>query len=179
MTEAAPGMDAIWLIYSREHNAWWRATAAGYTTEIEQAGRYTRLEARGHCQARDPQRDGSQSEVAVLAPEAADTIERLRQQVEELEQNADDDHEEYVRLQQSRCDLESEVKALKAALREAARNDCSQYEHHDPRPWDGRRPAEVESGATIWLTPRAIARGILGEPDLATLCDPELPELKG
>ena len=34
-----------WLIYSREHNAWWRPNSAGYTTSIDVAGRYTHSKA--------------------------------------------------------------------------------------------------------------------------------------
>ena len=72
--------------------------------------------------------------------------------------------------------LEEELQALKArvamlekALRDAARNDNSRYEHHQRREWDRRFPAE--DGGTIWLTPREIARRALGEPNLATLAD--------
>jgi len=34
--------DAVqWLIYSREHNAFWRADGLGYTVLLEDAGRFT------------------------------------------------------------------------------------------------------------------------------------------
>jgi len=35
-----------YLIYSREHNAWWRDNRAGYTFEEEEAGRYSLKEAK-------------------------------------------------------------------------------------------------------------------------------------
>lgn len=59
-----------WLIYSREHNAFWRPDSSGYTYDIDAAGRYTEEDAKANCTMRDPQRDGSPSEIAVVAPEA-------------------------------------------------------------------------------------------------------------
>jgi len=40
-------------------------------------------------------------------------------------------------------------------LQTIVRNDRSNYRHHEPRPWDDRRP-DVEGG-TIWLTPKELA----------------------
>lgn len=34
-----------WLIWSHEHNAWWRADSASYTSLVTDAGRYTFEEA--------------------------------------------------------------------------------------------------------------------------------------
>ena len=34
------------LIWSEEHQAWWRANSCGYTTSIRQAGRYPEEEAK-------------------------------------------------------------------------------------------------------------------------------------
>lgn len=42
-----------YLIWSNEHNAWWRPDARGYTAFLKDAGRYTRDEALRHCQTRD------------------------------------------------------------------------------------------------------------------------------
>lgn len=67
---------ADWLVYSREHNAWWRANRSGYTNDIAQAGRYSKAEAEGCCNKRDEQQDGSPSEVAVIAPEAGEQLAR-------------------------------------------------------------------------------------------------------
>lgn len=33
-------MTRPWLIYSREHNAWWKPNECGYTATIDEAGRY-------------------------------------------------------------------------------------------------------------------------------------------
>lgn len=38
-----------YLIWSNEHNAWWRAGRAGYTRELDAAGRYGRDEAIKQC----------------------------------------------------------------------------------------------------------------------------------
>jgi hypothetical protein len=58
----------------------------------------------------------------------------------------------------------NEIERLRTALRDCARNDRSRYNHHEPRPFDGKKP----SPGTIWLTPREIARSVLREPALAT-----------
>lgn len=49
----------VWLVWSREHRAWWRPNAAGYCTSVLDAGRYTLEEATDHCntRSRDPQKD--------------------------------------------------------------------------------------------------------------------------
>lgn len=40
---------SLYLIWSNEHRAWWRANSAGYTTSLTEAGRYTRPEALDLC----------------------------------------------------------------------------------------------------------------------------------
>ena len=68
---------------------------------------------------------------------------------------------------------ETRVDELERALRAAARNDKSHYDHHEPRPFDGMKPMSdsmpPERRGSIWLTPREIARRVLREPELATL----------
>ena len=66
--------------------------------------------------------------------------------------------------------LKARIHKLETALRHAARNDKTEYCHHEPRPWDGKTPREKGRG-TRWLTPREIARQALDEPDLATLSE--------
>lgn len=44
----------LWLIWSNEHDAWWKPNSSGYTVKREQAGLYTTKEAEGICRARDP-----------------------------------------------------------------------------------------------------------------------------
>ncbi len=42
-------MGKTWLVYSREHNGWWRSNRCGYIDEIAFAGRYTKTEADEIC----------------------------------------------------------------------------------------------------------------------------------
>lgn len=58
----------------------------------------------------------------------------------------------------------NEIERLKKALRDAARNDATHYEHHEARQFDRKKP----DPGTIWLTPREIARRVLQDPWLAT-----------
>ena len=59
--------------------------------------------------------------------------------------------------------LRAERERLRAALENIIRNDRSrEYEHHEKRPWDGKKPSEVGVG-TRWLTPREIAKDALKE----------------
>lgn len=45
-TGGSGGEMAEWLIWSREHQGWWRAGHAGYTRATDEAGLYTLTEAR-------------------------------------------------------------------------------------------------------------------------------------
>jgi hypothetical protein len=38
-------MDEQYLVWSNEHQAWWRPNSAGYSTDVRNAGRYSRAEA--------------------------------------------------------------------------------------------------------------------------------------
>lgn len=53
-------MSGAYLIWSNEHQAWWRPHSAGYTIASEQAGRYSHEEAvKISASARDGWRPGS------------------------------------------------------------------------------------------------------------------------
>jgi hypothetical protein len=69
---ALPDPSRLYLIYSREHNAWWRPGERGYTLELDEAGRYTALEVRRICYSanRRPGPDGGPNEFHVPAHEA-------------------------------------------------------------------------------------------------------------
>lgn len=68
-----------WLVWSHEHNAFWRANHQGYTRSIERAGRYTRAEAEAICKnasygegrryANQPDNDTPPNEICFPAPE--------------------------------------------------------------------------------------------------------------
>lgn len=67
---------AIYLIWSNEHQAWWRAGSAGYTVHSEQAGHYGRTEAlKISASARDGWRRGTPPpEIAVPLADVLDTV---------------------------------------------------------------------------------------------------------
>ena len=77
-----------WLVYSREHNAFWRANRIGYTRNIDEAGRYSEAEARNICDdaalGRGPCGDDDVPEFAVPAPEAVEAVEKAEARVAEL-----------------------------------------------------------------------------------------------
>jgi len=43
------GTDATFMIWARDHNAYYRAQYAGYTTDVISAGKYTQAEAEAEC----------------------------------------------------------------------------------------------------------------------------------
>lgn len=61
--------------------------------------------------------------------------------------------------------LRAENERLRAdftsTLQNIYRNDKTCYLHHEPRPWDGKKPGELTPGSSIFLTPREIARAVL------------------
>jgi len=63
--------NKIWLVYSREHNAWWKENACGYASRVEDAGRFTFDEATKHAQTRSKyiSKDWGEPEFIMLAPE--------------------------------------------------------------------------------------------------------------
>ncbi|MET0423626.1 MAG: hypothetical protein ABW046_07120 [Actinoplanes sp.] len=64
-----------YLIWSHQHNAWWRPDARGYTGRISEAGRYTREQADqalGWGVHREWLDDGRPHEVLVEAPDTKD-----------------------------------------------------------------------------------------------------------
>ena len=79
-----------WLIWSHEHQAWWRGNFSGYTRHIEAAGRYSRIDAeRICCEATRGQRkfaDDPPPEVAVIAPEYAESCNLIPELVATLEE---------------------------------------------------------------------------------------------
>ena len=74
-----------WLVYSREHNAWWAPDGPGYRIATEEAGRFTREEANDICDRASVLGLGVlPPEIMVYSPPLA-TIDSLRQRAERLE----------------------------------------------------------------------------------------------
>lgn len=69
-----------WLIWSNEHRGWWRFCKAGYTNDIEEAGRYTFDEADGICiDANNFLKDGEiPNEIMSPSPELMDQINSIK-----------------------------------------------------------------------------------------------------
>ncbi len=74
-------VEAPWLVWSNEHEAWWRPNSSGYTVHVDNAGRYTHEEAmkiqteasyRGNCTA------GVPPEIAVLSQAGHDALTTAR-----------------------------------------------------------------------------------------------------
>lgn len=68
--EAAP----MYLIWSNEHHAWWRAAGAGYTDLVSRAGRYTRDEAFKRSFQRDRTPDSPLPEIPIREDDANDLM---------------------------------------------------------------------------------------------------------
>lgn len=58
-----------YLVWSNEHNAWWKPKRGGYTGDVWQAGRYGEAEAADCCRTRSRKPGARPREVMVLAPE--------------------------------------------------------------------------------------------------------------
>lgn len=80
MTQHTP---TPWLVYSREHNLWWRPNASGYTHHMSEAGRYSQADATKHCLSRSRGDDGP-PEFMVPAPETLDHHDELVAALKEL-----------------------------------------------------------------------------------------------
>jgi hypothetical protein len=66
----------IYLIWSHEHSAWWKAGGIGYTSRISQAGRFDRQEAIRICTRAIPGADalGALAELPVLLADVEEMI---------------------------------------------------------------------------------------------------------
>lgn len=64
-----PNIEIPWLVWSNEHGKWWKPGGRGYTSTIEEAGRYVRAAA-DRIVAESNYAPHIKNEIAVLAPEA-------------------------------------------------------------------------------------------------------------
>lgn len=75
--------DIHFLIWSTEHNAYWRPDSAGYTRIQSEAGRYSEQEAQAICDS-NSRRSGSTldecvpAEIMMVAPEEVSVIRHAR-----------------------------------------------------------------------------------------------------
>ncbi len=65
-------MTDLYLVWSNEHGAWWRPNSCGYTTKVEDAGRYGRKEAIAISRGRGWPATGVPDEVPVLERDAVE-----------------------------------------------------------------------------------------------------------
>ena len=71
-------MNAIYLIWSNEHVAWWRPDRCGYTAYIDAAGRYSREDAIKICSSANYgfiQDDENPCEIPVLEQDALEAMQ--------------------------------------------------------------------------------------------------------
>jgi len=62
-------LEKAWLVWSHEHGLWWRANNRGYTSSIDEAGRYTLTDALSCCDIRSRRPDGTPNEIVQPSPE--------------------------------------------------------------------------------------------------------------
>ena len=87
--------EEVWVIWSNEHNAYWKPNEIGYTTDIDEAGRYTHDEATKHCKT-FPKLDGNNlpPEVMMPAPEAYHLLpEYVSKLAGNLQKSIDEQHD--------------------------------------------------------------------------------------
>lgn len=72
---------ALYLIWSNEHRAWWRADSLGYTIDLATAGRYPRAAAVSiAARARDGWREGEPPpEIAIAERDALACLASARE----------------------------------------------------------------------------------------------------
>jgi hypothetical protein len=85
-------LSAGWLIWSNEHQMWWKANRAGYTADMMCAGRYTLDEALAETGIRRTA-TGLPGEVAVRAPHVSligdrDLAGKMREAIEAATRSA-------------------------------------------------------------------------------------------
>jgi hypothetical protein len=87
---------ANWIVWSNEHRQFWRPERCGYTSRIEQAGRYTKTEAETICnganyRSNSDLRNGIPPEIFMPAPEAFYAFDAIRETLEEALEEAQAD----------------------------------------------------------------------------------------
>ncbi len=80
MSEAATNAPPPYLIWSNEHRLWWRHDSCGYTSNVNDAGWYSREEAIRICAtARDGWRNGfPPPEIPISLADATECYDRRK-----------------------------------------------------------------------------------------------------
>jgi len=74
-----PANQGTWLIYSHEHDAWWKPGGWGYTGRQDEAGRYTEEKAREICErAAYGWRDGQLPPEVMVPVDSSDMLSAIR-----------------------------------------------------------------------------------------------------
>jgi len=74
----------LWLVWSNEHEAWWKPKRCGYTLTIAEAGRYTLAAALSCCDTRSVRPDGVPNEITQPSPELVESLRAALEQMEKL-----------------------------------------------------------------------------------------------
>jgi hypothetical protein len=80
-------MTELWLIWSSEHQAWWKGAQSGYTEDVSHAGRYSREEAEEICVLANENNEGAPLESMVPARIYCAAV---GEEEEEAEENGED-----------------------------------------------------------------------------------------
>lgn len=64
-----------WLVWSHKHNAWWRQSQYGYTTYLDEAGRFTDEQSRDIAEKASLGRLGNGLPYSVRVPAHAEDLE--------------------------------------------------------------------------------------------------------
>jgi hypothetical protein len=117
--ETPPGGDErYYLIYSREHNAWWRPNGAGYCNKTEDAGRYTYSDAIARCNSRSVDDPDYPAEVLAACPDA---MRALQDELDGANLQLDSEQQDHARAMDRLTDALKTVYAIRGEDSEIAR----------------------------------------------------------
>ena len=74
-----------WLIWSKEHQGWWRSAECGYSADVSEAGCYSAEDALRICEKANRYSDGVIHEIAVPAAVVLQGLDALKETVDIFE----------------------------------------------------------------------------------------------